>query len=208
MYHDLPRTARFWSFLFAVDQDLAETTRKKACPCGGRLHRANYLRKPRGTPVQLPRATVPQTELLLRSRRLQEESDAAVGSLPRPKGLSRRHRHPHQRHAARADTTPGPRAFHSLRRRPTDHRSLAGLLARTLSADTVLEGRTCPSRTGCRDRQPALLAGGRLPSPPSHLQGLDAPASVSLTDHGSRGPANRGLDDDRPPPAEDARRPL
>ena len=32
MYHDLPRTARFWSFLFAVDQDLAETTRKKAVP--------------------------------------------------------------------------------------------------------------------------------------------------------------------------------
>ena len=54
MYHDLPRTARFWSFLLAVDQDLAEETRKKACPCGGRLHSANYLRKPRGTPAQLP----------------------------------------------------------------------------------------------------------------------------------------------------------
>jgi hypothetical protein len=55
MYHDLPRTARFWSFLLAVDRDLAEETRKKACPCGGRLHSANYLRKPRGTPVQLPK---------------------------------------------------------------------------------------------------------------------------------------------------------
>jgi hypothetical protein len=54
MYHDLPRTARFWSFLRAVDQDLAEETRKKACPCGGRLHAANYPRKPRGTAVQLP----------------------------------------------------------------------------------------------------------------------------------------------------------
>jgi hypothetical protein len=54
MYHDLPGDARFWSFLLAVDQDLAETARKKACPCGGRLHRANYLRKPRGTSVQLP----------------------------------------------------------------------------------------------------------------------------------------------------------
>ena len=53
MYHDLPRTARFWSFLLAVDQDLAEETRKKACPCGGRLHSAHYLRKPRGTPGQL-----------------------------------------------------------------------------------------------------------------------------------------------------------
>jgi hypothetical protein len=55
MYHALPRAARFWSFLLAVDQDLAEETRKKACPCGGRLHSANYLRKPRGTPAQLPR---------------------------------------------------------------------------------------------------------------------------------------------------------
>jgi hypothetical protein len=53
-YHDLPCAASFWSFLFAIDQDLAETARKKACPCGGRLHCANYLRKPRGTPVQLP----------------------------------------------------------------------------------------------------------------------------------------------------------
>ncbi len=54
MYHDLPRTARLWSFLWAVDQHLAEETRKQACSCGGRLHAANYLRKPRGTAVQLP----------------------------------------------------------------------------------------------------------------------------------------------------------
>jgi hypothetical protein len=54
MYHDLPRAARLSSVLFAIDKDLAEETRKKACLCGGRLHAANYLRKPRGTPVQLP----------------------------------------------------------------------------------------------------------------------------------------------------------
>jgi hypothetical protein len=54
MYHDLPGSASFWSFLFAIDQDLAETVRKNACSCGGRLHCANYLRKPRGTLVQLP----------------------------------------------------------------------------------------------------------------------------------------------------------
>ena len=55
MYHALPRTARFWSVLLAIDHDLAETTRKNSCPCGGRLHASNYLRKPRGTPQQLPR---------------------------------------------------------------------------------------------------------------------------------------------------------
>jgi hypothetical protein len=54
MYHDLPRSASFWSFLLAVDEDLAAETRKKGCSCGGRLHSANYLRKPRGTPAQLP----------------------------------------------------------------------------------------------------------------------------------------------------------
>jgi hypothetical protein len=54
MYHDLSRSASFWLFLVAVDEDLAAETRKKGCSCGGRLHSANYLRKPRGTPVQLP----------------------------------------------------------------------------------------------------------------------------------------------------------
>ncbi len=54
MSHNLPRAASFWLFLFAVDKDLAEGLRKQACPCGGRLHDANYLRKPRGTPAQLP----------------------------------------------------------------------------------------------------------------------------------------------------------
>jgi hypothetical protein len=54
MYHDLPRSASFWPFLLAVDEDLAAEIRKNGCSCGGRLHSANYLRKPRGTPAQLP----------------------------------------------------------------------------------------------------------------------------------------------------------
>ena len=54
MYHSLPSDARFWSFLGLVDEDLAETTRKQACTCGGRLHCANYPRKPRGGPNTLP----------------------------------------------------------------------------------------------------------------------------------------------------------
>jgi len=54
MYHDLPRGGEFWSFLFQIDQDLAETARENGCTCGGRLHRANYPRKPRGGPDSLP----------------------------------------------------------------------------------------------------------------------------------------------------------
>ena len=54
MYHDLFRNASFWSFLFAVDQDLAATARKQECGCGGRLHCANYPRKPRAGCENLP----------------------------------------------------------------------------------------------------------------------------------------------------------
>jgi hypothetical protein len=55
MYHDLPRGTSFWSFLLSIDQDLAETTRKKSCACGGRLHSANYPRKPGGGRGELPK---------------------------------------------------------------------------------------------------------------------------------------------------------
>ena len=54
MYHRLPDSADFWLFLFSVDKDLAETARQQGCACGGRLHQANYRRKPRGGPADLP----------------------------------------------------------------------------------------------------------------------------------------------------------
>lgn len=54
MYHELLRDASFWSFLFSIDQDLAKSCRQEACSCGGRLHCANYPRKPRGGPKDLP----------------------------------------------------------------------------------------------------------------------------------------------------------
>ena len=54
MSHELPRGPSFWSFLFSVDQDLAARARQQGCPCGGRLHCANYPRMPRGCPDNLP----------------------------------------------------------------------------------------------------------------------------------------------------------
>jgi hypothetical protein len=54
MYHDLARDASFWKFLLSVDQDCANRARQEGCPCGGRLHRADYPRKPRGCPHGLP----------------------------------------------------------------------------------------------------------------------------------------------------------
>lgn len=52
--NELPRGVSFWSFLFSIDQDIAERTRRCGCTCGGRLHCANYPRKPRGCPGRLP----------------------------------------------------------------------------------------------------------------------------------------------------------
>ena len=39
-----------------VDKDLAATTKKQGCSCGGRLHCANYPRKPRGGCENLPQS--------------------------------------------------------------------------------------------------------------------------------------------------------
>jgi hypothetical protein len=48
MYHELFRDTSFWTFLFQVDEDLAETCRQGGCACGGRLHAADYPRKRQG----------------------------------------------------------------------------------------------------------------------------------------------------------------
>lgn len=53
---EILRDPRFYDFLLSIDQDLAEQARLGGCPCGGRLHRADYPRKPRGGPVDLGRA--------------------------------------------------------------------------------------------------------------------------------------------------------
>ena len=51
---ELHDSGSFWSLLLSIDKDLAECARRKACACGGRLHRANYPRAPRGGPDDLP----------------------------------------------------------------------------------------------------------------------------------------------------------
>ena len=169
MYHDLPRTARFWSFLLAVDQDLADETRKKACPCGGRLHSANYLRKPRGTPGQLSeqeclrlsfccdrdgcrkRVTPPSVRFL--GRKVYFGAIVILISAMRQGPSPRRVRE----------------LSSSLRcRRKHDH-PLADLLARTLPTNAILEGRARRFHHPRRDRLPALLARRCLPPPSSSV---------------------------------------
>lgn len=53
MWHALLRDTRFFELLTTLDQDLAEQARAQGCSCGGRLHRADYPRKPRGGPAGL-----------------------------------------------------------------------------------------------------------------------------------------------------------
>lgn len=54
MYHELPSVTSLWPFLLTIDRDLCEAARQQGCPCGGRLHRADFPRKPRGQPDPLP----------------------------------------------------------------------------------------------------------------------------------------------------------
>lgn len=54
MHHGLLRDVEFWRFLLSIDQDSIKAVRQDGCPCGGRLDSANYPRKPRGAPVDLP----------------------------------------------------------------------------------------------------------------------------------------------------------
>lgn len=54
MYQDLLRDEQLLGFLLQCDRDLAEKARGEGCPeCGGRLHRADFTRKPRGGPAGL-----------------------------------------------------------------------------------------------------------------------------------------------------------
>ena len=48
MCHAFLTDPRFYRFLVEADQAIADAVRQDGCPCGGRLHRADYPRKPRG----------------------------------------------------------------------------------------------------------------------------------------------------------------
>lgn len=51
MYLAILQDARLYAFLLRVDRDFAEAARRSGCRfCGGRLHSACYVRKPRGLP--------------------------------------------------------------------------------------------------------------------------------------------------------------
>ena len=58
MFIEIVQRGTFFEHLRQIDEDLAEQTRRRGCPwCGGALHRAAYLRKPRGGPDLLLRCS-------------------------------------------------------------------------------------------------------------------------------------------------------
>jgi hypothetical protein len=140
-----------------------------------------------------PRGIRPQAQFLLRARRLPQAGDAAVGAVPRPKGLPCCRGRPGRSHAARALAAAGPGTFGTLRRRPPNHRSLAGLLARALSADAVLESRTRSLASGGGHDRPSAITLGRVSRPGSIERRLEPAAAVSLAHHDHRGPGDRAF---------------
>lgn len=55
MLSELLQKASLISLLHRIDLDLAEQVQIKGCPfCNGTLHQANYSRKPRGGPADIP----------------------------------------------------------------------------------------------------------------------------------------------------------
>lgn len=53
MWHGIWPDVKFFLTLFEVDKAIVEQVQAAGCPCGGRLHRADYTRKPRGLMADL-----------------------------------------------------------------------------------------------------------------------------------------------------------
>jgi hypothetical protein len=54
MLHEVVVGIKFWNQLIKIDEGIAAKVAARGCPkCGGRLHRGDYLRKPRGGLIAL-----------------------------------------------------------------------------------------------------------------------------------------------------------
>jgi hypothetical protein len=53
LYQNLLTDSSLYALLPRLDEDLAAEAKERGCPCGGRLHRARYPRKPRGIPTEV-----------------------------------------------------------------------------------------------------------------------------------------------------------
>ena len=69
MDHRLFQSVGFWVFLFSIDKKFATEACLAGCPCGGRLHRADYPRKPRGGAKGLPRESTYRMSCMKKKRK-------------------------------------------------------------------------------------------------------------------------------------------
>lgn len=53
MWHGIWPDVKFFLTLVEADKAIVEQVQAKGCPCGGRLHRADYMRKPRGLMIDV-----------------------------------------------------------------------------------------------------------------------------------------------------------
>lgn len=55
MIEEVVRSVSFYTLLYQFDTEMVEEARQAGCAlCGGRLDRGTYIRKPRGSPVEIP----------------------------------------------------------------------------------------------------------------------------------------------------------
>ena len=206
-------------------------TRKKGCPCGGRLHCANYPRKPRGTPVQLPepqrlrpsfccdrdgcrkRVTPPSVRFL--GRKVYFGAVIIVISAMRQGPTPRRVRELSRRFGADRRTIACWQVFWREHFPQTPFWKVARAhlapVAKIVTLPYSLVDAFLRRRAPCKGQ---LMGKGTMAPPWTH-----PPAAVPPTragrgccafSHRSRSPEARQSrsHDDRPPPAEDARRPI
>jgi hypothetical protein len=53
VYQDLLKESSLYRILRQLDEEMAAEAKERGCPCGGKLHRASYRRKPRGGPSEV-----------------------------------------------------------------------------------------------------------------------------------------------------------
>ena len=141
MHCNLLRDLAFWQFLWNLDREFADNAQKGGCCCGGRLNVGNYFRSPRGGPDELPKEWCIRLSFCCGREGCRKRLTPPSARFRGPKGLSVARDLPGGGHATGPFAAVDAGVARPLRRQSADHRPLAGVVARALSPDPLLEGR-------------------------------------------------------------------
>ena len=165
MCHAFLNDARFYRFLFDIDQDIARQVQAGGCSCGGVLHSACYPRKPRGI-----RSNWDESYNTRLSFCCAEEDCRRRSTPPSVRFLGRKVYLGDCHLGDRSGTRPHQQASEAVGRatRPmaTDPCALAQVVAGDLSCQSLLAGSKRPFHTACADRSVA-----RRPAGPTRRKG-------------------------------------